>query len=213
MDSKRNELIRSQETESYKQNRKNVDPILAQQFEHIFDSINKMNIQSCKVVGYEADDVIATLCHNLSKEHEIIIISSDKDMNQLLVYDNVKIYNPMKKEFFSHEDCFNKYKIHPHQFTFYQAFIGDISDNIQGIKGVGPKTAIKLITQYETIENFTRDTKSNTKSKYYDNIDDFEKSLKLVTLKIDLDLPDIEHTKQNFKNKEFKEFCALMEIK
>ena len=208
-DSKRSELLRTKDTDTYKQNRKSADPILAKQFEYIYKSIEALNIKSIKVIGYEADDIISTLTYILHKEHEIIIASSDKDMNQLLVYQNVKIYNPAKKCFFDADDCFNKFQVSPKNFTFYQAFVGDSSDNIQGIKGVGPKTAVKLINKYETIHKFREDEKNI----YYKKMSDFESSLKLVTLKTDIQLEETEYTKQNFKTKEFKEFCKLMEIK
>ena len=208
-DSKRSELIRTQDDETYKQNRKSADPVLAQQFEHIYKSINAMNISSVKSVGYEADDIIATLCYELHKDNEVIVVSSDKDMNQLLVYDNVKIYNPAKKTFFDADDCFEKFKVLPSNFTFYQAFVGDASDNIIGIKGVGPKTAVKLINQYRTIETFMTDETS----KYFKHLNDFKNSLELVTLSTSIQIEDIIYTKQNFKTKEFKEFCKSMEIK
>lgn len=208
-DSKRSELLRSQETDTYKQNRKSVDPILAQQFEHIYKSIEALNITSVKCVGYEADDIIATLTYSLHSKNEVVIASSDKDMNQLLVYDNVKIFNPAKNDFFDSNNCFNKFRVHPNNFTFYQAFVGDASDNIQGVKGVGPKTAVKLINHYVTIENF----KSDENGKYYKNLDDFNNSLELVTLVTNINIKDVEYTKQNFKTKTFKDFCKLMEIK
>lgn len=208
-DSKRSELLRSQESDTYKQNRKSADPVLAQQFQHIYKSIEAMNITSVKSIGYEADDIIATLAYTLHRNNEIVIASSDKDMNQLLVYDNVKIYNPAKKEFFDSDDCFEKFKIHPENFTFYQAFVGDASDNIQGIKGVGPKTAVKLINEYKTIDNFYNDSKS----KYHKDLNVFKESLELVTLSNGIPIEITEFTKQNFKTKEFKEFCKSMEIK
>ena len=83
----------------------------------------------------------------------------------------------------------------PKNFTFYQAFVGDASDNIQGIKGVGPKTAIKLINNYETIEKF----KNDTGSKYYKFIEDFNKSFELVTLSIEVPIKEQEYSQQNFE--------------
>ena len=208
-DSKRSELLRSQETHSYKQNRKSADPILSKQFEYIYQCIEAMNITSVKYVGYEADDIIATLARQLYKDNEVIIASSDKDMNQLLVYNNVQIYNPAKKEFFNSDDCFQKFKVTPKNFTFYQAFIGDASDNIKGVKGIGPKTAVTLIEKYETVENFLNDKTH----KYQKDIDSFKKSLYLVTLKEDVEIHTQKYIKQDFNTKNFKDFCASMEIR
>jgi DNA polymerase-1 len=205
-DSKRSQLTRMEQSEEYKQNRKEADPVLVQQFKSIYEAIQSMKIKCCKVAGYEADDLIASLCMSLSKENEVVIASSDKDMNQLLINENTKIYNPAKKQFFLAKDCEEKYSVSPEQFTFYQALVGDASDNIKGVKGIGPKTAVKLVNKYKTSSNF----KENSECKY---MEDFDKSLELVTLKTDIEVDRTQFTKQNLKSKEFKEFCTEMEIR
>ena len=206
-DCKRSELHRSAADPTYKQNREDKHPTLVQQFEYIYESVKSMNITSIKHIGYEADDVIASLCKQMSDD-EIIVATSDKDMLQLLVYDNVEIYNPKTKDYMTSEYCIDKYKVKPEQFTFYQALVGDASDNIKGIKGVGPKTAAKLVNEFDTVDNF----RDNCSQKYKKDIDDFNNSLNLVTLNTELEVRK-EFSKQNLKSKEFKEFCKMMDIK
>lgn len=208
-DSKRNDLIRLKENETYKENRVQTDENLVKQFDYIFQVIESMNIQQCKQIGYEADDIIASICKKYSDANEIIIVSSDKDMNQLLVYKNVQIYNPSINSFFTNDDCFEKFGIYPDNFTFYQAFVGDRSDNISGIKGVGPKTAIKLINKYKNIDNFV---KAND-HKYKNEIEDFMNSLYLVTLNTDIEVDIDVNKKQTMKGKKFESLCNELEIK
>lgn len=208
-DCSRRDLKRTENDPTYKTNRKSADPLLAKQFPYIFESINAMEITQLKLSGYEADDIIATFCHRFSHDNEIIIASNDKDMNQLLVYPNTQIYNMAKKELITSDHVIEKYKVTPHQFTFYQALVGDKVDNIPGVKGVGPKIACKLIEKFESVDNF----QTSNKHKYQSHMDDFRKSLDLVTLKTDLDFEQSTFTKQNLKSNAFKEFCARMEIR
>ena len=206
-DCKRSELHRSTADPTYKKNREDKHPTLVQQFEYIYKSIQSMNITSVKKIGYEADDIIASLCKQLTDD-EIIVATSDKDMIQLLVYDNVQIYNPKTKDYMTTEYCIDKYKVKPEQFTFYQALVGDASDNIKGIKGVGPKTASKLVNEFNTIDNFTH----NCSEKYRNHLKDFNNSLELVSLNTEIEI-EKKFSKQNLKTTEFKEFCKSMEIK
>lgn len=209
-DCKRSDLERTKENPDYKQNRQEKHPELIEQFEHIYNAISAMNIRQIKVIGHEADDILASLCNKFNNEHdEVIVATSDKDMNQLLVYPNVKIYNPKTKEYVTEEQVTEKFNVTPGQFTFYQAFLGDTADNIKGVKGIGPKTAAKLVKQYTTVEAFQNDTEG----KYFSSMEDFNKALKLVTLKTDVDIKDEPFTLQNMKSKEFKDFCKSMEIK
>jgi len=210
-DGQRKDLKRSESDPDYKTNRKNADPILVQQFDSIFHALDSLHIVQLKVQGHEADDIIASFCKIYSAgDHEITIATSDKDMNQLLVLPGVQIYNPAKKEMVTHDTVLSKFKVAPENFIFYQALIGDKVDNISGIKGVGPKTACKIIEKYNTPANFMQ----STDHKYESNIAEFKNSLELVTLCTDLDMSSFSvDMKQNFKSKEFKEFCKSMEIR
>ena len=209
-DCSRKDLKRNENDADYKKNRKNADPILVQQFSHIFQCIQDMNITQLKIKGYEADDIIASFCKKYSsEENQIVIASNDKDMNQLLVYPNTTIYNMSKKKVITANDVYSKFNVTPEQFIFYQGLVGDKVDNIVGLKGVGPKTACKIIEKYKTPEQFW----SSNDHKHQYHMDDFRNSLELVTLNSDLHLEEQEYTKQNLKSREFKSFCESMEIR
>jgi len=129
-------------------------------------------ITQMTVAGVEADDVIAYLWGNsIPKDDEKIIVSSDKDYYQLLD-DKTVIYTPTKKKFYSTVDLKDEMKILPENFIFMKAITGDKSDNIPGIRGIGPKTVTKLfpfLTEriVETEDIFDHcETNKNVKSKY-----------------------------------------------
>lgn len=109
--------------------------------------------------GYEADDLIASVCQNMDKTDEAVIVSSDHDLYQLLAF-NVKIYSPNKKQLITLQSFTKEYGIRPVDWITVKALAGCSSDEIPGIKGVGEKTAIKFI----------KETLKKT-SKAYDNID------------------------------------------
>lgn len=94
--------------------------------------------------GYESDDIIASICHHLPKGDEAIIVSSDKDLYQLITW-RVSIYQPQKRELLTLQDFKKQYNISPADWMEVKATAGCSSDNIKGIKGVGEKTAIKFI--------------------------------------------------------------------
>jgi len=101
------------------------------------------------VKGIEADDVIAWLAEKLRVDHTVIIISDDKDYFQL-VKRGIKIYRPIKDEFINSVYVKDEYSISPKYYSLLQAIVGEKTDNIPGIKGIGPVTAAKLINDYGT---------------------------------------------------------------
>lgn len=102
---------------------------------------------------YEADDLIASYCDFYKNQFEkIIIISNDKDLLQL-VDEKTEIYNAAKKQFYTTEEVKRLMQITPTQIPEFLAIAGDSSDNISGISGVGPKTAMKLLQEYGTLHN------------------------------------------------------------
>ena len=128
-----------------------------------------------QVDGYEADDVIGTLAHQ-AQEHGFFtyMVTGDKDFGQL-VTPQVKIFNPSKNEIMGVEEVNEKYGLHdPKQVIDILALMGDSADNIPGCPGVGPKTAEKLIQQFDSVENLlehTDELKGSLKTKVESNVE------------------------------------------
>lgn len=139
---------------------------LAPQMPLIAALLEKMQVQIFALYGYEGDDMIGTLARKAvsgkvtsqfnPQEIEVIIVSGDRDMLQL-VNKQVKVLMPLtgitKTALFDPAAVEAKYGVRPEQFIDYKALIGDPSDGYPGVSGIGPKTASKLIRQYETFEN------------------------------------------------------------
>jgi DNA polymerase-1 len=145
--------FRHEEYKEYKATRKETPDELKQQIPKLKEILKLWGIKIIEIPGYEADDIIATLAKK-GKERgfEVIIVTPDKDMMQL-VEEGVYIFNPVTEEIFDREKVKEKYGIYPKQFVDFLAMVGDTVDNIIGVKGVGPKTARKLLEQFGNIEN------------------------------------------------------------
>lgn len=124
--------------------------------------------------GYEADDIIATLCQTLPEGHEGVIISSDQDLFQLLS-PRIRMYSPKTKQIITENSFRQEWGIEPKQWVMVKALAGCSSDNVKGIKGVGEKTAVKHLRK-------ELKTSSKTYSKILDEYSTAEKNLPLVTL-------------------------------
>ncbi len=152
LDSK--ESFRKEIYPEYKANRPEPPKDLLMQLEVAIEWIDKMGFKTFSVLGYEADDVIATISEFAKKQNiEAKIVSSDKDLYQLIEDSRVYMYDWVKKVDIKEEECFKKFGVMPENFVDFQALIGDSSDNIPGVKGIGQKTASKLINEYKTLEN------------------------------------------------------------
>lgn len=158
-DTFRNELY-----ENYKSHRPDVPEDLLKQLPIAISLIEKMGFKTAIRTGYEADDIVASIAHDArAKGLEVRIVSHDKDLYQLIDDDNIYLFDPIKKVIINEDKCYEKYGIHPYQFTDYQSLLGDSADNIPGVKGVGAKTAEALIKQFGSLENI------------YANLDQVEK--------------------------------------
>jgi DNA polymerase-1 len=177
LDPGKKELFRTKMSPTYKSQRKDSPEDLCAQFPYIRKVLDSLNIKYFSKVEYEADDLIASFCKHLQYD-KIIIFSADKDMNQLLEIKNVIIYNISLKKYIDRNFVISKFDVTPEQFTYYQALVGDVSDNIKGIYRVGPKTAVKIIKNGED---------KKLKKLIDDNKDVIELNLKLVTLEKDID--------------------------
>ncbi len=137
----------------YKANRKKAPEDLILQLKVAIPWIEKMGFATIGVERFEADDVIASIAKLAKREKlNVKIISNDKDLYQLIDNKTVLIYDWVKKSLIDEQKCLEKFGVKPKNFVDFQALVGDSSDNIPGVKGIGVKKASKLINEYQTLE-------------------------------------------------------------
>ena len=137
----------------YKANRPPVPEDLESQFAPMRELIQALGVPLMQIDGFEADDVIATLARQAEADGaEVLIVSGDKDLAQL-VTDRVKLLDTMKGVTFDPAAVRDKYGVPPEQIVDWLALMGDTSDNIPGVQGVGPKTAAKWLDQYGDLDH------------------------------------------------------------
>ena len=147
--------------EDYQIQRPKADDDFISQIGMVKKLVTEMGIVRYEKPGFEADDVIGTLAFqasshtNKEQQFEVIIVSGDRDMLQL-VNDRVKIYMPVKglseSKLYGTIEVEEKYSIKPAQIVDYKALVGDPSDNYPGVAGIGPKTASSLIFRFKSFE-------------------------------------------------------------
>ncbi|MCI7103915.1 MAG: DNA polymerase I, partial [Campylobacter sp.] len=182
---------------AYKATRKEAPAELKEQIPVCKEMIERMGFASFAKAGYEADDVIASLVKKYSGEYEIDILSGDKDLFAL-ISDSVKIVDSKNKIWYDKEGCFQKYGVYPQQMRDYLAILGDTSDNVPGIKGLGERGARAILEQFGSLENAIANAEqiANTRAKnqLIAGAKDSELSKKLITLYADIEgLPEIEN--------------------
>lgn len=173
----------------YKSHRPEVPKELIAQFPLTREVTKIFNIPSLEKENFEADDLIATLAKDLSsKGEEVIIVSSDKDLAQLM-NPMIKIYDPSKGKFITEEDIHNKFGVTPDKIRDVLALMGDKSDNIPGVPGFGPKTAAELVNQFGNIENLLKNyeqiSSERKRELVKNNIHNINISYELVGLRFD----------------------------
>tara|TARA_R110000868_G_scaffold218576_1_gene468978 strand:+ start:122145 stop:124883 length:2739 start_codon:yes stop_codon:yes gene_type:complete len=176
---------------AYKANRSEADEEMKQQIPMLDPLVESFGIPTIKVAGFEADDIIATLADKYHDDVEVIIVSSDKDLMQL-VNNDVSMLDTMKDLHIKAEQVFDKFAVAPSKVIEVQSLIGDASDNIPGVKGIGPKTAAILIDQFGTLEglyeNIEQVAREKLKQNLIDNKENAFLSKRLVTLSKDVPL-------------------------
>jgi DNA polymerase I - 3''-5'' exonuclease and polymerase domains len=209
--------------EEYKATRKKMPDELIGQMPLIKEVLESLNISTLAFEGFEADDIIATLTDNLSGyTEEIIIVSSDKDILQL-VSDNVKVMAIKKgitdTTLYDEEQVIEKFGVKPDKIKELLALMGDSSDNIPGISGIGPKTALELIRQFGTIDAIyenTGDVKNEKLKKLLiENEGNAKKSRTLIELnsKLQIDIQAIlEKSSEGFDPVKAESVFSLLEF-
>ena len=177
----------------YKANRSEAPEDLIPQFPVIRKATEAFNIPYVELIGYEADDLIASYSRAAQKENmKVTIVSSDKDLMQL-VSDNVSMLDTMKNKIVQKGEVYEKFGVYPEKVIDVQSLAGDSVDNIPGVPGIGIKTAALLINEYGNLDGLFKNAESIKQKKRRENIIEFEEqaylSKKLVTLRDDVTLP------------------------
>tara|TARA_R110002072_G_scaffold47597_2_gene130755 strand:+ start:21461 stop:24214 length:2754 start_codon:yes stop_codon:yes gene_type:complete len=209
----------------YKANRPPMPDDLRCQIEPIHQIIKAMGFPLLIVPDVEADDVIGVLANQASdSQHDVIISTGDKDMAQL-VTEHVTLVNTMTDTRMDVAGVQEKFGVRPDQIIDYLALIGDTVDNIPGVPKCGPKTAVKWLSQYHSMQGVI-DNAHEIKGKVGENLRDslsfLPLSYELATIKTDIDLPqalhDIAHQDEDkatllklFKEYEFRTWVTALE--
>ncbi|MGH7209723.1 MAG: DNA polymerase I, partial [Nitrospiraceae bacterium] len=181
--------LRHEEFKEYKAHRPPMPEGMQAQIPYIHRVVEAFNIPVVRQAGYEADDLIGTLARTAeARGFGVVIVTGDKDMFQLLT-PAVRIYDPVKDKWFGEEECRTRFGVEPARVVEVMGLMGDATDNIPGVKGVGEKTAIKLIGQYGTIENLLAHvdqvTPPKIKGALTEQADNARLSKNLATIKTD----------------------------
>ena len=199
--------------EGYKATRKGMPEELAKQMPILKKVLHSMNIDIIEMEGYEADDILGTLAKKgEEKGIEVILLTGDRDSFQLAT-DNVKIYIPRTKagktetEIYDRAKVIEEYGVEPVQMIEVKGLMGDTSDNIPGVPGIGEKTALSIIKEYGNIDNLYEKIETNTdnlkgkqREKIVCNKDLAILSRTLGTINVDV---PIEKEIEDFKRKEW----------
>ena len=180
----------------YKANRSEMPEDLIPQLELIKEFCHSMGFVNVVKEGVEADDLIASFCDLYkNKDADVVVVTSDKDLLQLMNIPNVCVYDPYKQSYLSEEYVQKKFGVDSSKIVLVQALAGDSADNIPGAPGIGVKTAALLINEYNDLENLFAKVDSiiqpKRRSAIEDNIDLIKISHQLVSLKYDVDLSDV----------------------
>ena len=177
----------------YKANRPPMPEDLACQIPYIHQVTQAFNVPSLKQEEMEADDLIAAAATTLADQgHDVIIVSGDKDLLQL-VSPRITMWDPMRNKIMDEDAVLAKYQVEPQRLTDLFALIGDSSDNIPGISGIGPKTAAKLLSEFETLDKLLSQLHTLKKSKMKERLisqqDKAILSRQLIRLNLQADVP------------------------
>ena len=177
---------------AYKANRPPCPPDLIPQFPIIRQAAESLDLAILEKVGFEADDLIATLAKKSYQDgFEILIISSDKDLMQL-INDKTHMYDAMKNKIIGAKEVEEKFLVGPNKVLDILALMGDASDNIPGVRGIGPKTAAELIKQFGSFDNLLANIDliqpPRRQELIRQNVENAKMSKILVTLKEDVEL-------------------------
>ncbi|MCG6166586.1 DNA polymerase I [Leptospira sanjuanensis] len=212
-------LERGKTFEEYKANRKPMPEDLRPQIKEVMETLEKIGFKVLRMDGHEADDIIGTLCDTYrSTAKEILIFSGDKDLYQLLEKKNIKMLRGKKgvTEFVEIDSTWVKEElgVDVKQIPDYMGIVGDTSDNIPGVKGIGDKGASKLLQEYKTLDgvykNLEKIKNPSMKTKLSEQKENAYLSKRLATIRRDLELGI---TEKDIETPDYKSDAAILYFK
>jgi DNA polymerase-1 len=185
----RGPTLRHGEFKEYKAQRPPMPEGMQTQVPYIHRMVEAFAIPAVRQSGYEADDLIGTLARQAEEAgYDVVIVTGDKDMFQLITQ-HVRIYDPVKNKWSGEAECRERFGVEPARVVEVMGLMGDSTDNIPGVKGIGEKTATKLIVQFGTIEELLRRveevTPPRTKAMLIEQAENARLSRRLATIQID----------------------------
>jgi len=212
------ETFRSELFREYKANRPSMPEDLAGQIEDIHAAVRAMGLPLLCVQGVEADDVIGTLARQAADQGtDVVIVSGDKDLTQL-VGGRITMVDTMKDARYDVDGVREKFGVPPDLIIDYLSLVGDTSDNIPGVPKVGPKTAVKWLEEYGSLDGIVAhadEIKGKAGENLRANLDQLELSRRLVTIKCDVDVGQDYHALELAPRDEdaLRELFARLEFK
>ncbi|MBE7712977.1 MAG: DNA polymerase I [Cyanobacteria bacterium SIG26] len=198
------QTFRTEMFEEYKANREAMPDPMRVQMGLIYEGLKAFNIPIYTKEGFEADDVIGTISKRACElGHKVYILTGDQDSFQLIQQNGcIKVIIPSKGELIEYDwdKVFEKLGVYPNQVIDYKALRGDTSDNIPGVRGIGEKTAVKLLDEFKTVDNILANidkiSGKSIQEKIRNGIEDAKLSKCLATIVCDVDINfDFEKTK------------------
>ena len=192
--------FRSELYPAYKAHRPPAPEDLVPQFPMIRDAVRAFGVSCIEMDGFEADDLIATYARQAAASGATVkIVSSDKDLMQLIVDGAIQLYDPMKQKSLGPEAVLEKFGVTPDKVIDVQALMGDSVDNVPGAPGIGPKTAAELIGMFGSLEAVLERAgeikQPKRREAIQNNVEQIRISKALVTLKDDV---AVEHGWEGF---------------
>jgi len=209
--------FRSEVYKEYKANRPAMPEGLVPQIPYIKKIIEAYRVAPLEREGFEADDLIGAVAKRLEQEADILIITGDKDLLQM-VSDRTQVYDPMKEKRFGVEEVVERFGLRPDQMVEMMGLAGDAIDNIPGVPGIGEKTATELIKTFGTIENLLAHLDQVRQKKLKEKLEVYGEqarlSRQLATIRTDVPIsfelkdfllppPDLKGLREIFKELEF----------
>ncbi len=201
--------FRHEKYPEYKANRKATPDDLVKQMPYFREIVEGLGIKALVQDGFEADDIIGTIAKNFSAQGmRVVIVSGDKDLSQL-VSDKISVWDAMKNVHYDKIKVREKFGINPEQIVDLLALSGDTSDNIPGARGIGEKTAVQLLNEFDSLDsllanldkldvNKTIRGAKSVKEKIQNSLDNIELSKFLATINCDVPVFNTENDISKF---------------